>query len=164
MEILKSVNTKVFDPNAIPVGTCVRLTTRDNSSVNALVCGYGNCDSVMMAAYSAEPPATDVKWVTITAKAVVEGITKIEPLVAVPDIKLEDTYNDHVDNVANPMTVKQFKEMVNSIPEYLDNSIVIIAKKKVVGTKLQHTYTQATDCIYYDDEVREYGGLLLELC
>lgn len=163
MEILKSVSTKVFDPNAIPVGTCVRLTTRNNPSVNALVCGYGKCDSNMMVAYSAKPPVTDVRWVTITAQAIADGITKIEPLVAVPDIKLEDTYNDDVDNVANPMTVKQFKEMVNSIPEYLDNSIVIIAKKKVVGTTLQHTYTQATDCIYYDDEVREYGGLLLEL-
>lgn len=166
MEFLKEVSTKVFDPNAIPVGTCIRLTTQNNPSINAIVCGYDRCYSDMMVAYPANPPATDVRWVKITAHAVAEGITKIEPLLAVSDIKLEDDYSDAVRRVKNPLTVKQFKDHVNSIPEYLDGLNLIISKDSVEGTKLMHYYTEATDCIYYDDEdeKRMNRGLLLELC
>lgn len=169
MEFLKAITIKVFNPNAIPVGTCIHVkecTLKNDFDYNAIVCDYDPNYTWMSVAKVCEEPSELTTIVYISSREVEAGTIEIEPLVAVSDIKLEDDYSNAVSRVKNPMTVKQFKDYVDSIPEYLDRLNLIISKKSVEGTKLMHHYTEATDCIYYDDEdeKRMYGGLLLELC
>ena len=169
MEFLKAVTTKVFDPNAIPVGTCIRVkgcTLKNDFDYNAIVCEYDLNYTWMSVAKACEESSELTSIVYISSGEVEAGTIEIEPLVSKSNIKLEDDYSDAVRRVKNPLTVKQFKDHVNSIPEYLDSMNLIISNESVDGTKLMHHYTEATDCIYYDDEdeKRMYGGLLLELC
>jgi hypothetical protein len=170
MEFLKAVTTKVFNPNAIPVGTCIRVkecTLKNDFDYNAIVCGYDHGYTFMYVAKVCEESSEPITTIVYISSGEVEaGTIEIEPLVSKSNIKLEDDYSDAVRRVKNPLTVKQFKDHVNSIPEYLDGLNLIISKESVDGAKLMHHYTEATDCIYYDDEdeKRMYGGLLLELC
>lgn len=170
MEFLKEVSTKVFDPNSIPVGTCIHVkecTLKNDFDYNAIVCGYDRGYARMYVARACEESSESLTTIIFIDSCEIEaGTIEIEPLVSKSNIKLEDDYSDAVRRVKNPITVKQFKDHVNSIPEYLDGLNLIISKKSVDGTKLMHHYTEATDCIYYDDEdeKRMYGGLLMELC